>query len=89
MQFQEEFNQQIIPPHTPYHLTPEQYENMRIFNPDKWERLLYCRRKEIAYELDPENDPRDLELIIAAHKKRERITIDACSTEWVKQGEPV
>ena len=89
MQFQEEFSQQIIPPHTPYHLTPEQYENMRIFNPDTWERLLYCRHTETAYELDPDNDPRDLELLIAAHKRRQRTIMDTYSSEWVLQRKPV
>lgn len=70
MQFQEEYGQQIIPPHTPYHLTPEQYEDMRIFRPDVWMRTMYCPRTETAYELDPESDPRDLELIRNSQRRQ-------------------
>ena len=58
-----DFEPEFIPPHTPFHMSPEEYWNLGITQPSYWQRLLYCRHTETAYELEPENDPRDLNLI--------------------------
>lgn len=62
----------IPQPHTEFPLTKEQYEQMQKQNPSMWEKCLFSPSRQTGYMLDPENDPRDRELMME-YAKHERI----------------
>ena len=53
-------------PHVEFPLTKEQYDQMRIQNPDTWRKCLFSPSRQTGYLLDPDNDERDRALI--AHR---------------------
>jgi hypothetical protein len=69
--FAREFLPQPIlppPPHTEFPLTMEEYRRMRDRDPDTWRRCIFSPHRQTGYLLDPDNDPRDRQLINAWRK---------------------